>query len=101
MARTANVFARVEPDIKTQAEGILNQLGIPMSNAVDMFLRQVIIQQGLPFNVKLQAEKPLALGALSREQLEAELMKGLDDIKHDRVYSAKAVAEEMARLYGK
>ena len=38
MARTANVFARVEPDIKTQAEGILNQLGIPMSNAVDMFL---------------------------------------------------------------
>ena len=101
MARTANVFARVEPDIKTQAEGILNQLGIPMSNAVDMFLRQVIIQQGLPFNVKLHAEKPLALGALSREQLEAELMKGLDDIKHDRVYSAKDVAEEMARLYGK
>lgn len=46
-------------------------------------------------------EGPLALGALSREQLEAELMKGLDDIKHDRVYSAKAVAEEMARLYGK
>ena len=57
-----------------------------MSNAVDMFLRQVIIQQGLQFNVKLHAEKPLALGALSREQLEAELMKGLDDIKHDRVY---------------
>ena len=41
MARTANVFARVEPEVKSEAEAVLNELGIPMSNAVDMFLRQV------------------------------------------------------------
>ena len=34
MARTANVFARVEPELKEQAESVLDQLGIPMSNAV-------------------------------------------------------------------
>ena len=33
MARTSNVFARVEPEIKEQAEQVLDQLGIPMSNA--------------------------------------------------------------------
>ncbi len=43
MARTSNVFVRVEPEIKEQAEQVLNQLGIPMSNAVGMFLGQVVI----------------------------------------------------------
>ena len=60
MARTSNVFARVEPEVKEQAESILNQLGIPMSNAVGMFLRQVIIQRGIPFEMKLPVKKPLA-----------------------------------------
>lgn len=32
MARTSNIFARVEPEIKEQAEKIFKQLGIPMSN---------------------------------------------------------------------
>ena len=41
MARTSNVFARVEPEIKQQAESVLEQLGIPMSNAIGIFLRQV------------------------------------------------------------
>ena len=38
MARTANVFARVEPELKEQAESVLDQLGIPMSNAVGRWL---------------------------------------------------------------
>ena len=49
MARTSNVFARVESEIKGQAERVLDQLGIPTSNAVGMFLRQVVLQQGIPF----------------------------------------------------
>ena len=48
MARTSNVFARVEPEIKEQAEEILDQLGIPMSNAVGMFLRQAQLGYTLP-----------------------------------------------------
>ena len=44
MARTANVFARVEPEVKEQAEQVLDRLGIPMSNAVGMFLRQIVLQ---------------------------------------------------------
>lgn len=34
MARTANVFARVEPEVKEQAEQVLERLGIPMSNDI-------------------------------------------------------------------
>lgn len=95
MARTSNVFARVEPEIKEQAETILNQLGIPMSNAVGMFLRQVVIQRGIPFEMKLPENKPLVMSELSREQLNAQLAKGIDDVENGRVYSADEVEEEL------
>ena len=49
--RTANVFTRVDPETKEQAEAILNQLGIPMSNAIGMFLKQIVMQRGIPFEM--------------------------------------------------
>lgn len=100
MARTSNVFARVEPEIKEQAEQVLEQLGIPMSNAVSMFLRQVVLQQGIPFEMKLPKEKPVAFGALTKDQRDAELEKGMADIREGRVYSAQNVLEELKRDYG-
>lgn len=57
MSKTSSVFARVEPDIKEQAEQVLNELGIPMSNAIGLFLKQVVLQRGIPFEMKLPAKK--------------------------------------------
>ena len=94
MARTANVFARVEPEIKEQAETILDQLGIPMSNAVGMFLRQVVIQRGIPFEMKLPAKRPIAMGDLTKEQFDAELLKGMNEIENGQVFSADDVEAE-------
>lgn len=99
MARTANVFARIEPEIKEQAEEVLNQLGIPMSNAVGMFLRQVVIQRGIPFEMKLPAKRSLIMEELTREQFDAELMKGMEEIEKGQVYSADSVEAEMRRMY--
>ncbi|MCD7904003.1 MAG: type II toxin-antitoxin system RelB/DinJ family antitoxin [Clostridiales bacterium] len=99
MARTSNVFARVEPEIKEQAESVLNQLGVSMSNAVGMFLRQVILQRGIPFEMKLPDRAPLAMGNLTKEQFDAEITKGMDDIENGRVYSIDEVENEMQRLY--
>lgn len=100
MARTANVFARVEPEVKEQAEKILDRLGIPMSNAVGMFLRQVALQRGIPFEMKLPQEMPLAYGALTKEQFDLEMQKGMEDIREGRVYSADAIENEMTREFG-
>ena len=52
MARIANIFARIETELNEKAEGVLNQLGIPMSNAVGMFLRRIVLQRGIPFEMK-------------------------------------------------
>ena len=100
MARTSNVFARVEPEIKEQAEAVLEKLGIPMSNAVSMFLRQVVLQRGIPFEMKLPKEEPLAYGALTKEQFDEEIGMGIADMKAGRVYSADAIEAEMRRDYG-
>lgn len=98
--KTANVYTRVDPDTKEQAEAILNQLGIPMSNAIGMFLKQVVIQRGMPFEMKLPSAMPVAIGGLTREQFDAEMQLGMDDIAAGRVVSADDVEAEMRRLYG-
>ena len=99
MARTSNIFARVEPEIKEQAELVLEQLGIPMSNAIGLFLRQVVLQRGIPFELKLPQSKPLSVGTLTEEQFNAEIEKGLADLTDGRVVSAENVAERMRQDY--
>ncbi len=100
MAKTSSVFARVEPEIKEQAENILEQLGIPMSNAVSMFLKQVVLQRGIPFEMKLPDNTPLAYGALTKSQFNAEMEKGYTDMLEGKVFSADDVEAEMRRDFG-
>ena len=98
--RTASVFTRVDPSTKEKAEAILDQLGIPMSIAIGMFLKQIVMKKGMPFEMKLPGSVPLAAGSMSREQIDAELQKGIDDIAAGRVVSADKVEAEMRGLYG-
>lgn len=100
MARTSNIFARVEPEIKAQAEQILERLGIPMSNAVGMFLRQIVLQRGIPFEMKLPTETPLVYDGFTKEQFDLEMKKGMEDIQDGRVYSADVIENEMKRDFG-
>ncbi len=100
MARTSNIFARVEPEIKDQAEKVLDQLGIPMSNAIGLFLRQVVLQRGIPFDIKLPQREPLSVGNLCEERFNAEIERGLADLAAGRIASADSVADRMRRDYG-
>lgn len=52
-AKTANVTARIQPEIKEQAEAILDRLGIPVSVFIDMTYRQVIMRDGVPFSLDI------------------------------------------------
>ena len=100
MARTSNIFARVEPEVKEQAELVLKQLGIPMSNAIGLFLRQIVLQRGIPFELKLPQSKPLSVIMLTEEQFNTEIENGLADVAAGRVVSAENVADRMRRDYG-
>ena len=99
MARTANIYTRVDPIVKEQAEQILEQLGIPMSSAIGMFLRQVVMQNGIPFDMKLPFRRPLEYGKLTKEEFDAEIRKGIDDAESGKLYSADEVEAQMKNRF--
>lgn len=52
MAKTENLNIRIEPEIKRAAEDTLNYLGLTMAEAVKIFLKQVIMTDSIPFEIK-------------------------------------------------
>jgi len=59
MAKAEFIRARIEPEVKHEAEAILKRLGLSISEAVNLFYNQVILYRGLPFEVKLPNEETL------------------------------------------
>ena len=100
MANTAAVYARIEPELKTEVEGILAQLGITPSAVVQMLYSQIKLTKGIPFEIKLPTRKPLSIDELTTEQLNAELQKGFDSIQAGRLHSADEVDAILHREYG-
>ncbi|MBI5469874.1 type II toxin-antitoxin system RelB/DinJ family antitoxin [Candidatus Kaiserbacteria bacterium] len=58
MAKTAYVNTRVEKKLKADAEKVLEQIGVSTSDLMTMTLKQVVIQQGLPFDVCTRSHVP-------------------------------------------
>ena len=97
--KSANLYARIEPDLKEQAESILSSLGIPTSNAITMFYKQIVLQRGLPFEVKLPVAQPLDASKLTEQQINAEIEKGYADILAGKTRSAEDVFADMRKNY--
>ena len=79
-SKTANVLARVEPEVKEQAEDILGQLGIPASVVINMLYKQIIIKRAIPFSLSLYRE-PVARDEMSEDTYNAMMAKGLSQAK--------------------
>ena len=79
--KSANVVARVEPDVKDKAEAIMSQLGISASAGINMFYRQVILWNGLPFRPAIPVKRPLALDEMTKEEFDAKMARGLAQAK--------------------
>lgn len=99
MAKSANLYVRIEPEVKEQAEAILNALGVPASNAITMFYKQIILKKGLPFEVKLP-EHPMDVSYMTEAQLHAELEKGYADMQNGRTLPASEVFADIRKEYG-
>ena len=100
MSKTTNLFVRLDPVVKEQAESVLTRLGVPMASAVSIFLQQVVLQNGLPFEVKLPTSKPIAYGVLTEMQFNALMEKAFAEYKNDEMVSLEEVEQEMHKKYG-
>lgn len=85
-AKTANVLARVEPNVKEKAEKILEQLGIPVSTAINMLYKQIIITQSLPFRLSL-TNRPKARDEMTDEEFNSMLQLSLNQAKENKGYN--------------
>lgn len=56
---TINMSIRVDPELKAQAEYVLNQLGMTMNGTINMFLQQIVREKSVPLNLSLNAEQSL------------------------------------------
>lgn len=82
--KRANVMARVEPDLKEQAETILSTLGIPASTEINMFYRQIVLWNGMPFRPAVPTNKPLARDEMTDAELNARMATRSAQAKADQ-----------------
>jgi len=91
MAKTETVYTRVEPSLKANVEKVLSRLGMTPSEAVNIFFNQIVLQRGLPFDVKM----PEMTVEQAKEELLAELKKGEQSRKKGKPLT---IAESKALL---
>lgn len=78
------LVSRLDPAALVQAEAILEQLGLPLDTAFNLFLRQIIYHQGLPFAVQLPetAVMPEETPSVpTRQDIEKEIRENLEMMK--------------------
>lgn len=96
MTKNNMLHIRVNEDVKANAEETLALLGMTLSEAVNLFLCQVSLTGGLPFDVRLPMPKELIV------QNKAELMQKLDKAESDISSGAVSPADDvLGKIWGK
>ncbi|EXM40680.1 type II toxin-antitoxin system RelB/DinJ family antitoxin [Ruminococcus albus] len=93
--RTANVTARVEPEVKAQAEAVMEKLGIPVSTAINMFYREIILWNGLPFRPSIPVNDVKARDEMTKEEFDQRMSVGLEQARHGMSTPADTVFDRL------
>lgn len=96
--KNATVSARVEENVKIEAEEILQKLGIPVSVVINSLYKQIIYTRGIPFSLKIPAE-PKAADEYTDEELNTKLEHSYVQALHKEGRSADEVLDDLERRY--
>ena len=80
MAKTATIQTRVDPVVKHNAQIILKKLNISMSEAISMFLSQITLHKGIPFEIKIPNEITAQTLKKSEEGKELHAVSNVDEL---------------------
>lgn len=78
--KTAVIHARIEPQVKRRAEGVLRELGLSPTEAIRIFYRLITLRRGLPFAVAVPNECTAATLEKSRRGEDVQAFESLDDM---------------------
>ena len=84
MSKTS-MSIRLDSEVKEQAQQVFNSLGMDMTTAINIFLRQAIQYQGLPFDVRLDESRKLVevLADLDQNRNMSQSFVSLSDLMED------------------
>jgi DNA-damage-inducible protein J len=83
MPKTAVISARIDPQLKQQAEAVFSELGLTASQAITIFYKQVELERGLPFAVRLPNEETVQALEQARSRQGLADFNSLDDLFED------------------
>ncbi|MBU4253195.1 MAG: type II toxin-antitoxin system RelB/DinJ family antitoxin [Acidobacteria bacterium] len=83
MAKTSVIQARIDPEIKKQAMKIFNVLQISMSEAISLYLTQVTLHHGIPFEVKIPNELTAKTLRDSEKKIGLHRVSDVDELIED------------------
>lgn len=92
--KSANVLARVEPEVKEKAEEILSKLGVPTSVVINMLYKQIIMTRSIPFSLSLPKE-PATLDSMTTKEFNSMMETGLSQAESNQ---SRLVADVFADL---
>lgn len=80
MAKTDTLHIRIEPNVKLKAEETLNDLGLSITEAINVFLNQVILNDGIPFEIKKPRYNKETIQAMEDTKNGKNLSKTFDSV---------------------
>ena len=83
MAKTTTISARIDPNIKKRAEQVFRELGLSSSQAITLFYKQVELQQGLPFIVKIPNDLTAETLETARSRSNLDSFNTVEDLFND------------------
>ncbi|MBN1617825.1 type II toxin-antitoxin system RelB/DinJ family antitoxin [Candidatus Dojkabacteria bacterium] len=80
MPKTATIQARIDPDTKSKAQDILSKLNLSMSEAISLFLTQVTLNRGIPFDIKIPNELTAETLTKSENHIDLHEVSSVDEL---------------------
>ena len=95
--KTASVNVRIQESIKEQAEKILSQIGLSRAVAIDLFYRQIIMNNGIPFSLTVPKQQVLIRDTMSEEEFHTMMNKGMQQVKNNESQDMELVFNELMK----
>ena len=83
MPKTAVISARIDPELKQNADEVFRELGLTATQAITLFYKQVELERGLPFAVRVPNDVSVEALEQARARQDLESFNTLDDLFED------------------
>ncbi len=93
--KAATVSARIQPEIKAQAEAVLEKLGVPVSVLIDTLYRQIILTNGIPYSLTVPTIPTLE--DMTKEEFDEMMRIGLEQARIGEGCNADEFLEGLKR----